>query len=99
MSLRMAVLALATHAVGARVVDALLSDYPKEETRALRSELYGKDVTLLLGTSAGKGYNIQGVTVRFRYNVKGVRVRFGVSGRVTLRRNGCVFRAPPYSCS
>jgi hypothetical protein len=47
-----AALELATHAVGAKVLNGVLEEYPREETRALRSELYGREAALLLEEGA-----------------------------------------------
>jgi len=44
---------LATHAVGAKVLEGIFSNYPKQETQALRAELYGRETTLLLGDLTG----------------------------------------------
>ncbi len=46
---------LATHAVGAKVLEGIFSTYPKQETQALRAELYGRETTLLLGDLTGGG--------------------------------------------
>ncbi|TFJ82621.1 hypothetical protein NSK_006045 [Nannochloropsis salina CCMP1776] len=44
---------LATHAVGAKVLEGIFSTYPKQDTQALRAELYGRETTLLLGDPTG----------------------------------------------
>lgn len=51
---------LCTHAVGAKVMDALLSSYPREDGRLLRMELYGKEAMLLLPKRPG-GYDLKAV--------------------------------------
>eukprot|EP00624_Nannochloropsis_granulata_P000090 evm.model.NODE_10283_length_11162_cov_25.912561.3 len=50
---------LATHAVGAKVLEGILSTYPKQETQALRAELYGRETTLLLGDLTGSTMNVK----------------------------------------
>lgn len=46
---------LATHAVGAKVLEGIFSTYPKQDTQALRSELYGRETQLLLAGAVGGG--------------------------------------------
>lgn len=46
---------LATHAVGAKVLEGIFSTYPKQDTQALRSELYGRETQLLLAGTVGGG--------------------------------------------
>jgi len=50
---------LASHAVGAKVLEGIFSTYPKQETQALRAELYGRETTLLLGDVTGSTTNIK----------------------------------------
>jgi hypothetical protein len=46
---RSTVTTLATHAIGAKVVEALLSSLSKDDAQSLRQELYGRELRCVAG--------------------------------------------------